>query len=467
MNPSRRGACWVGLLVLSLVGVAQGAPPVSDAARLNAAWSPEMARTVVWVLPPLDHRPILGEPGGVSPAFGDFLKALRSWNNLDVRMPDRAVGAVTGSAQHQQALPLARAAARRGLEDYRQVRLSSAIEALGQALETFLAIGQHWVAPSEVARTEQTRGLALLEKGDEVAAAAAFRRGLLVEPAVRLRAGVDRPAAVDAQEQARLALVDGLPAVQALFARRPALPGGAVIQVRILPDRLEVVLHEGGRLVVEQQVLGMPDAGERLAARLWACLPLADEPRRRSPTRKLHLDAGFAWFAFTKAPTEVFGNVGLAVGAALDLASHIALEARGSLTISSRDREEDLRADVPVGRLSLAPAFVADLGRLRTSASVGMEVALMGPVTTTTNPACKFFGPDEVPARICDFARDVDRRETAWTVGPALGLGASLRLVDEIELGLRLQAALYLLRTEDNGLDRPVGLQVVLGYPLF
>ncbi|MCA9528465.1 MAG: hypothetical protein KC549_19405, partial [Myxococcales bacterium] len=259
-----------------------------------------------------------------------------------------------------------------------------------------------------------------------------------------------------------------LPAAPAVFAHRPPVPGkAATLQIRILPDRLEVVLHEGGRVVTDVQLLDAPDAGQRLAGRLWACLPFGDAPRRRVSPRRLHLDAGFAWFVYTKAPVELFGNVGVSATASWSVARYLALEASAALTNSGRDREEDLRAEVPVGRFTAGPAFATDAGRLRAVAGVGVEVAVIGPVETTTNPACKYFRPGDVPARLCDFDQDVDQRETAWAVGPTVTLGASLRLVDAIYLGVRAQGAVYVFRTLDNGLDRPVGGQLVLGYQLF
>ncbi|MEZ4465851.1 MAG: hypothetical protein R3F43_15665 [bacterium] len=265
-----------------------------------------------------------------------------------------------------------------------------------------------------------------------------------------------------------MVLAENLPAAQAVFAQRPPVPGkAATLQIRILPDRLEVVLHDGGRLVTDQQALDAPDAGERLAGRVWACLPFGDAPRRRITSRKLHLDAGFAWFLFTKAPVELFGNVGVSATASWNAARYLALEASASLTNSGRDREEDLRADVPVGRFTAGPAFATDAGRLRAAAGVGVEVSVIGPVQTTTNPACKYFRPGDVPARLCDFEQDVDHRATAWTVGPTVTLGASLRLVDAIYVGVRAQGSMYVFRTVDNGLDRPVGGQIVLGYQLF
>lgn len=209
------------------------------------------------------------------------------------------------------------------------------------------------------------------------------------------------------------------------------------------------------------------EAAERLAARIWACLPFSGETRRRTTSRTLRLDSGFSGFVFTRAPTESFINLGVGLNASLELARHLALEAGAGLTISTRDRKEDLREDLPVGRFYVGPGFFSEFGRLRTTAGIGVEVMVMGPVTTTTNPACKFFQPGDVPTRICNFERDVDHRDATWTVGPLLNLGASVRVVDEITLGVRLQGALSLFRSEDNGLDRPVGGQVVLGYPLF
>lgn len=92
----------------------------------------------------------------------------------------------------------------------------------------------------------------------------------------------------------------------------------------------------------------------------------------------------------------------------------------------------------------------------------------MSAVVLTTNPACKFFGEDdEVPDVLCDRDQDIDTFDRVWLVGPAVSVGGSMRLVDQIFLSLRVTAATYLVESDDNGFGVPIGGSVALGYRLF
>lgn len=463
---SRARHLW-GLVALLFAGLGHAAPATTDPARLRAL-PPGFTRPVVWVLPVLDQRALaLDEAPAAAAAWTEFVDALDAARNLDVRRPKRTRASIAASEAYRRALPLARQFARQGMGDYQRVRLEEAATALGQAVDGFMDIGHHIVAPDEVGRVELTRGLALLE-ADARGADDALRRALIIDPTLRLKAGVDRPEAVEAVERARATLARALPTAQALFARRPPVPGdGVTVQARIAGRQLEVVVYEGGRVTVERQQLGVPSAGERLASRVWACLPFGRGVRRRRSSQRLYLDAGFDSFFFAEAPTELYRNVGVTLNASWSVARFLAFDANLALTNSGRDREEDLRVDVPVGRLVAGPNLITEIGRLRLGAAVGIEVASIAPVTITTDADCKYYEPGQVDPRLCDFERDFARADLSWSVGAALTLGATLRASDRIYLGVRLRATSYVFQSVDNGLDKPVGGQFVLGYQLF
>lgn len=455
------------LVALLLPSLATAAPPLSDPARLRDL-PPGFTRPVVWVLPVLDQRALAADaapkPSGI---WHDFVEALAGERNLSVRRPARSRASIAATNAYRRALPLARQFARQGMVDYQQVRLKPAAQALGQAVDAFMDIGHHLVAPGEVGRVELTRGLALLE-ADARGADDALRRALIIDPTLRLRKGVDRPEAVEALERARTALAQSLPTAQALFARRPPAPGdGVTIQARLAGRQLEVVVYEGGRVTVERQRIDAPDAGARLASRVWACLPFGRGARRRRTTQRLYLDAGFDSFIFTQSPTEPYRNIGVTLNASWSVARFLAFDANLALTNSGRDREEDLRVDVPVGRLVAGPNLIAEFGRLRLGAAVGIEVASIAPITITTDADCKYFDRGQVDPRLCDFDADFERHDLSWSVGAALTLGATLRASDRIYLGVRLRGSSYVFQSVENGLDQPVGGQFVLGYQLF
>lgn len=456
--------------VLCLAALSLSTPalavPLSDAARLRAL-TPTFTRPAVWILPVLDQRALNGAPAPATHGvWQDFVEALAQRKNLAVSRPAKTTASIGASSAYRSALPLARQRARRGISDYQQVRLKEAAVALGDAVRAFKAIGHHLVAPGEVGRIELTRGLALLE-ADARGADDALRHALLIDPTLRLRPGVDRPEAVEALDRARQALASALPSAEALLVRPPAAGRVATVQARLTDNQIEVVVHEGGRVTIDRQSLDAPDAGPRLAARIWSCLPFGRSTRRRRTTQRLYLDAGFDSFVFIDSPTELYRNVGVTLNASWSVAQFLAFDANLALTNSGRDREEDLRSDVPVGRLVTGPSFVSQFGPLRLSASVGIELASIAPITITSNPTCKYFRQGEAPNGLCNARDDFERHALSWNVGGALTLGATLLASKRIYLGVRVRGSTYVFQSVDNGLDLPVGGQFVLGYQLF
>ncbi len=462
-----------------LVGAsATAAPPDSDAERLVDGLPKNFERPVLVILPLLDQRPLaLPEATGPlepPPAWTTFIAELTGKANLKV-IPERdAVERLKRDPAYQRGLQAAQAIAYRGQGQHREVRLKEAAQTLAEAVEAFRRVGHHVVDPREVARASLTRGLALLEQGDDLQAAAAFRDALMLDPGLRLRPGFDRQETIDVFERTRQQmLAEGpLPPTDSGPNRRrlAGVPSSAiVIRARVVPGRfeeparLEVSFRVGGGLQEDAQPLGSDptDDGGRLASRVWSCLPFGQAPRAPRERRFLHLDAGFTYFAFLRAPVELFGNFGAGLSASWMFAPNFTLDARASLTNSNRDREEDLRADVATVRGALGAGFTGTWGRLRLFATVGFEAASPDEVVTTEVAACKYFDAD--PDGPCDPA-DVDRVGRAILIGATAGVGAGLRLVENLSVTLRVDGAEYFYETTDGGLGRPLGAQLGLGW---
>ncbi len=478
MSPARLLAA--ALLMLLPAPWARAAE--ADSIRLSAGLPPTFRRPEVVVYPLLDQRQLVveaGEGGRIEAlpppeAWSAFLGELRGARNLSVQMPNLTVRAITEDLSYRRALELADSTADRAFRDYRDVRLDAAAEGLEAAVDTYVKLEHHVVAPRVVARAALTRGLALLESGQPVVAERAFRRALTLDPALRLRPGYDLPQAIEALEAARAALVaDGPPAPDDFSARVPLAPqyaGGYVLRARALPDRLEVVIRSAGGVSLEVQPYGDDpvDAGSRLASRVRACLPFGRMPRPEGYRSKLFLEAGFDAYAFAENPVGAFPNVGVAVHLSWIAAPHFSLDFHGSISNGERDPQEHLRRDIDSVRLMFGPGYAWSDPRFRLFGQVGVEVATMGAVIITTNPACKYFDPDDqIPDVLCDFDTDIDMTDRVWLVGPALSVGGSVRLVDQIFLAMRLTGATYLVESDDNGFGLPLGGSIALGYRLF
>ena len=95
-------------------------------------------------------------------------------------------------------------------------------------------------------------------------------------------------------------------------------------------------------------------------------------------------------------------------------------------------------------------------------------MAYIEELNITTQPGCKFFGPnDDAPQRLCDFNRDIARTNPTFAIGPALSLGMRVKLGEQVFLGVRTHTAAYVYSSQSDELNFPIGATVELGYRLY
>ncbi|MCB9525529.1 MAG: hypothetical protein H6702_19430 [Myxococcales bacterium] len=459
---------WLALAVGGGATVALAAPAPSDALRLHRGLGPDFERPRVRVYPLLDQTALANPRGERSnPAAWDaFVAALAGRTNLAVQDPEATRRSITRRAGYAQALRLARSTAERARDDHRRARLEAALAGLRTAIHALQEIEHHVVAPPEVARLLLLQGQAQLELRDAQGARDSFERALTLAPDVRLQPGTDSPAAVEALEATRHNLAEKPPIPEDHLRVPTGLRSTQhLLRARQVGDVLIVTVQSAGGLREEQQALAgltAAEAGDRLASRVWACLPFGRAPRRSRHKRELLLDAGFHYQVFANSPVvDLFSNLGIGMNASLTVAPHLSLDANLALTNSNRDPNEDLRQDISTVRVFLGPGFTWSAGFLRGGANLGFEGMTISDVVTTRNVHCK-FDPDAHP--LCNAAADTSRSGRAWRLGPALALNGQLHLVEGIYLALRISAGLTLYESVDNGLGPPITGQLGLGY---
>lgn len=454
------------------------AAPMSDAQRLREGLPPGLKRPVVVIYPVLDVRPLgsaAPSAGGVG-VFEMFVAELGRYGNLDVQGPVRTLARIKARRAWPEREQFARSKADEGLEDYKQVRLDAGAQHLGEAVVLFQELEYGYVDPKVVARAELSRGLALLEKGDDVDANNAFTRALEADPRLRLREKYDRPESIAAFERARTTLVSTLPP-PASFTSWPAGEAPAtdvfLLRTRLLPaddtrpERLEIaVVASGGAVLPDVQAVESPEAASRLASRVWASLPFGRATRDKRSSNEVRLDAGFAWFLFADNDlgTDAFGNVGAQASLYWTLARHIGLQGAFLVANSGRDTEEDLRADILTYRGFLGPGYEVRFVSWRLDAHVGVEVASPGRIVTTTNVYCKHEPDDPKSLFAGGCLGDLSSTARTVLVGAGLTAGVSYDLVDDLYLNLQLNVAEYFYKAEETDLGRPVGTAFSLGY---
>ena len=456
------------IITLLLSGVAWGrAPADSDAARLNEGLPRSFQRIELLIYPPTDQRPLAADGSPLAPpkAWTQFLDALSARRNLRIHPPASTLAKIRKRSDYQRGLRLAQAAAQRGQDDYRRVKLDRATESLAAAIDAMTEIEHHIIDPNGVARLALLHAQALLEGGHKQRAGRAFQQALTFDSHLRLIPGTDSPAAIRALEEARSSLKPGTPA--RIGARANPGPRRYIVRTRIMPDLLHITVQSVGGLRVEQMALNAPDAGNRLANRIWTCLPFGRSPRRRADRRRLFLDAGFNYDTFiNSSAVDLFSNFGAGLNISWIPTANLAFDANLSLTNSNRDPNEDLREDISTARLFAGPGFIWRAGPFRAGVNVGFSAETISPVITTRNVACKFFKPDDaVP--LCKPEQDIEHVERSWRVGPAMTVSGSLQLVNQLYVSLRVLTATSIFDSVDTGLGFPLGAQLSLGYRLF
>lgn len=452
--------CLLALLLAAPVGAVD-----SDAERLVGPLPAGFERPTVRIFPVVaqDRDPRAQQ------AWLAFAEALAARPNLAASTPAATVEALTLGSPYVAGVERGQRDLGRGYADYREVQLEPAMDALRAAVATFRAVDHHFVKPREVARAQLTVGLAQLESGDPSSAEAAMRAALLLDPTLELRKGYDRPEAIAALERARAALAaDGT--APAEFTELLTARSLRTIDLygRSAGGHLEVAVHLSGGISIQQQPLTDDPAadGERLASRVWACLPFGRTPPKPGHRSRLLIDAGFGYHVFTSAPVT-FSNFGLGANLSWLVAPNLALDFQASVANSGRDAEEDLRQDIASARFFVGPGFSAATRRLRATASLGLEAALASKVVLTSSAACKVFSEeDDPPDELCDHDRQIHSDDGGLLMGAGVSVSGGVRLVDQVFLTLRLHVAHYLFDPQDTGLGVPVGGQIALGYRL-
>lgn len=474
---------WLAALALlvCIPGLGHSATPVSDVEVLGRGLPDGFQRPRILIFPLIDQRQLrVDEQVGTSAAemplpaaWTAFLETLERTPNLGVLGPANTRRLLQKDRAYQSALALAVKAMNRGYRDFREVRLSSAVESLETAIAALIALEHQVVRPREVARACLTLGLAHLEQKSDSSAENAFRQALLIDPSLRLRPGYDHPKAILAFARARQSLTKTAPPPPPGFsARSPSSRGTKAryeIRARALPNRLELTIRSPVGVRVESQPLSEnpSDDGSRLASRVIACLPFGSAPSTALFNPELTLDAGFGSFVFAQAPVSAFANLGIGVNLSYLAAPNISMEVDLTLSNSNRDRQEHLRRDVGTWRLRTGPGFQWKRGGLRLFGHIGIEMAGHSAFEFTTNPACKYFSPDDqLPPVLCDFDRETEQNPSTWFLGASVSMGARLTLVRQFYIAGRLNAVGYAFESRRSTLAWPIGAYLGLGYRL-
>ena len=468
------------LTQIDVVQARRSAQP--DIMRLSAPMPPEFKRTTVSIFPLLDGDQLKSRVPNDRPppkAWTAFVKALSNYSNLRIRAPRSTSLRFRSAVNRYGPYRAARRLAARGVREFGEVRLKDAERTLGEAIKTLIELRVHLIEKRFVAKLCLTRGQALLESKRPTDAEAAFQLALRLDPTVRMKSGYDHPKAVAAFDDARRSLLrrDDSPSLRNTSAltsaystsRRPTYYRwvGHGVYGRRDGQALEIVIDSPRGVQLERQRLtDSPEKdGELLASRVHATLPFGRWSRRKGGYLKVMSDVGFSGFAYLTSPVGGVPHYGVSSTFGLLVGGRLSLEANVQLSVSGRDFHEHLRENLTTLQLRLGGGIRGRSGRFGGAVHLGLSVDRLSEVVITTTPACKYFTPkDGVPRTLCDFERDFDRTEAAWSVGPSISIEGRFKLLDQLEFVTRVYATVDVFRTVEHGFAWPVGATTGLGY---
>ena len=455
-----------------------------------------LKKETVLFLPVRDLRPLFDQQEvkqtsrkvnskSVEQAITQFWKPLK---NIRILSHSHWFQKQAPSPRYVKLLALARKLVRQGVHAYHIVELDRASSQLKSALEVFHQINQIYIDPEEVAHVHLTLGLIALESQQPLHAGTAFQSALLLNPKLRLRKAFDGEKAYNIFEEVRTQLVRRTP--DELSALVYTQQGGAIPFIRsashysaqlaltLLPTSVhsllilersveDTILKEK---LIDKEALNRPkrlnEHLNRLAFRLWSCLPYRRKKKSRSLSlmNRWELDVGWINFIFLDAPVSIFNHTGLTTHLSVPFLSLLRWNTGGGWTVSNRDQQEHLRQDLTSFYLYTGPAWQKRSRAFDFSVGVSLEIRSLSQVILTREVGCKFFDGNDVPSQICHPPRDLRTFKPVMSLGTRIDLSFALALASDLALVLNPSLSQALYTTQTTSFRFPLGGSVKLKY---
>ena len=415
------------------------------------------------------ERARLGERG--RQAWERFVQVLGEYPNLDLETPERLRHRLRRGERYQRLFGVASELRRRGEQAYRDVELEQSIELFSSSLKILTELSYRETDPKDLARLYLQRGIASLEIERLTAAEADFQRALRHDPGLRLRPGFDGARTLEAF--ARALEARRARSIEPWTPQDLSLPAGNYRIYGVLRDAtLLITFQRPEGLSFERLELGRDDpaeSGDRLARRIWGCLPFQlNQQGVESELPKLYMQGAFRYFAFTRSPVAIFSHFAFHGGLAWHLSPRLIVEIDSAWGNSNRDEQATLRDELRTVRSGVGLAYQLLQSTPRLQLSLGLELTHLSAVRLSSVVGCKHFSEDDLPPpAICDFDADIRQEDPSWHLGPATRLSLQLPIAKGAEITLAFDAAAYIY---DSGYDRlgiPLGGWLGVRYALF
>jgi hypothetical protein len=430
-------------------------------------------------------RSALTSPDSIQAAL---IAPLKKYANLRMISGQPLLSLVTNRREYSRLVTLARSLTLQGEQAFREVDLDRAHALIDSALDLFEQSGHIHIEPREVAQVYLTRGVIALEESQMLHASLSFRTALLYAPQLRLREALDGAKAYQLFEETRRQLIALSSAELTRFAertmiRRPrshallmiVLPSSlhTVLSVNTSPTRPKRLLNDRSHIqddflenIRDQEpILDLDRSMNRLAARIWACLPFELKTPQRNSSPLFSMHTGWQGYIFSRSPISLFNLLGFNIGINWPLVNRLNGYFGGAWLTSNRDVKEDLRSNLSSFNTYIGAQWVSHRRGAHWLATLALEISYLSPVTLTREVGCKFFElNDELPSQLCAPQVDIQQFVSTWRVGPRVEIGGEIPLSKHLTLTLLGFISTDFYETSENSFGRPIGGMINLGY---
>ena len=414
-------------------------------------------------------------------------RELRRWSNLKVTTPSNSRRKLKSSRGYRKLSQIAQAFSHSALTAYREVDLERAEASLDSALELMTQARQVIIEPKKVARLYLFRGVISVEQKQYLHASLDFQRALLLNPKIRLKRGFDHELVLqvfgEVIRQLRglspLELVRLAERREWVSQRAPAL---VLIKVKtdlfsllyrspLQPQLTRVDLLSLGRVTPadlvsrEHYAWADPELANKLASRIWACLPLRRLRASSTLTHPFNIAGGWQLSTPLRTPVSSLAQFGAFVKLAWRVLTQLDFQLGGAWSTSSQDVQRDLTRPLNAWSVYFGPQWTKRWRRAWVSIGVMVESSWLSGSSVTRAVGCKFFDLSyAVPTEICDPQRDIRQIESSWNFGPRFELSSGFRIAEHLLIGAQFFSSFEFYRSTPHPFGWPLGGGVLIGY---
>ena len=417
-----------------------------------------------------------------------LIEALKLWPNIKLVTPQKIRNKLESSKSNQRLIKLARQFIEKSELAYRQVDLERAQSLLDSAIELMIQAQYILINPGYLGLVYLKRGMVAIEQKELLRASLDFRKALLLAPYLRLKKNFDHPIAVNIffqtlQQLQKLSTHE----LSRLAEQREWIQSEHITLVVVkVKDSVFTAIWQATKetdSLIQSQVntmddwvarehlklsqkLSMANMVNRLASRLWQCIPVKlryaiDE----TVGKNWYFMSGWGALIPTKSPVDFTIQPGIFVETSFSLLAQLSFKIGAMWSNSTQDDAKDLTKPFSHSSVYIGPQWMMNKKLWWVSTGFLLEGSYLGGTEITRTVGCKYFDLEStIPSEICNPSRDIKEIQRTWRIGPRVQFDFGFKVAKSLMIGVQAYGSASLYQTKNHPFEWPVGGGLVIGY---